>query len=66
MRTLLIVMTLAPPLLAWGWLRAEAMLAPLEYVDHGRRVCNVSWEQATKEVKQAGGLTTRLRVEDAP
>lgn len=51
----MIVMLVAPPLLAGGWSAWTAMFPPLERVDNcGHFVHNVDWKAAVAEVEAKG------------
>ena len=53
LRTLLMVLALAPLLLAGGWFVGNTALAPREgeWVTCDRPVVNISWSEAVKEVE---------------
>src|SRR5688572_4963445 len=55
LRSLMIVVLVGPPLLAWGWLLLARFMTPRElvYPDQGRWPVAVSWEKATAEVRAA-------------
>ncbi|MGI8979210.1 MAG: hypothetical protein ACR2FY_08290 [Pirellulaceae bacterium] len=55
LRSLMIVVLMGPPLLAWGWLLLARFMTPLElvYPDQDRGRDAVSWEKAAAEVRAA-------------